>query len=142
MNEVLPMTFDESKKELKSYQLMERTINQLESWIADKKESANKLTSVITAEPRGSPKQQDGMAEKLTTTLDIEAETQERIKQMKEKQRIILNKVLKIEEPYQNVLFSIYIVGTTVEASSSIVGYCRTETYKKRDKGIEMYAKI
>ena len=136
------MTFDEAKKELKSYQAMERTINQLESWIADNKESSNKLTSVISSEPRGSPKYQDGMAEKLTTTLDIEAETKERIDKMKIKQREILHKVLKIEQPYQNVLFSIYIVGNSVESSSSIVGYCRTETYKKRDKGIQMYAEI
>ena len=136
------MTFDEAKKELKSYMSMERTINQLESWIEDKKQNSNKLTSVISSEPRGSPKHQDGMAEKLTTVLDIEAETQERIKQMKEKQRDILNKVLTIEQPYQNVLFSIYIVGNTMESSSSIVGYCRTETYKKRDKGISMYANL
>ena len=136
------MEFNEAKKELQSYQSMERTINQLESWIADKKEKSNKLTSVISSEPRGSPKYQDGMAEKLSSTLDLEAETQERIKEMKEKQRHILNKVLKLEQPYQNVIFSIYIVGNTVEASADIVGYCRTQTYKKRDKGIEMYAKI
>ena len=90
---------EEVKKELKSYQLMERAINQLESWIADKKESANKLTLVITVRSRGLPK-------------------------------------------HQYVLFSVYIVGTTVKPSSSIVRYCRTETYKKRDKGIQMYAEM
>jgi len=134
------MEFHEAKKELQSYQSMERTINQLESWIEDKKQSTNKLTSTLSSEPRGSPKYHDGMAESLTKVLDIEAETQERIKEMKEKQRHILNKVLKIEQPYQNVLFSIYIVGNTVDEASEIVGYCRTQTYKKRDKGIEMYA--
>ncbi len=82
------------------------------------------------------------MAENLTKVLDIEAETQERINQMKIKQRDILNKVLKLEQPYQNVLFSIYIVGNSVDTSSSIVGYCRTQNYKKRDKGIEMYSEL
>ncbi len=136
------MEFNEAKKELQSYQSMERTITQLESWIEDKKQSTNKLTSTLSSEPRGSPKHQDGMVEKLTKVLDEEAELKPRIIEMKNKQKEILQKILTIEQPIQNILFSIYIVGNTIEETMDIVGYGRSETYRKRDKGIELYSRI
>ena len=136
------MEFNEAKKELQSYQSMERTITQLESWIEDKKQSTNKLTSTLSSEPRGSPKHQDGMVEKLTKVLDEEAELKPRIIEMKNKQKEILQKILTIEQPIQNILFSIYIVGNTIEETMDIVGYGRSETYRKRDKGIELYSRM
>lgn len=136
------MEFNEAKKELQSYQSMERTITQLESWIEDKKQSTNKLTSTLSSEPRGSPNHQDGMVEKLTKVLDEEAELKPRIIEMKNKQKEILQKILTIEQPIQNILFSIYIVGNTIEETMDIVGYGRSETYRKRDKGIELYSRI
>lgn len=136
------MTYAEAKKELKSYQAMEQSINQMQLWINDKKTSSNKLTSTLTLLPKGSPIHQDKMAEKLSMAIDIEAELQLHIEKMKIKQKEILQKVLKLEYPYQNIIFNIYIVGNTIEASTSIVGFSRTETYRKRDKGIELYSQI
>ena len=134
------MEFNEAKKELESYNAMEMTITQLESWIDDKKQKANKLSATLSSEPKSSSKQPDMMAEKLTTVLGLESDITERINHMKSKQEAILNKLLKVEQPYQNVFFSIYIVGNTMEEASFNVGYSRTQIYKKRDKGVEMYA--
>lgn len=136
------MELNEAKKELKSYISMEVAIEQMQSWIEQKKQSSNKLTSIISSQPRGSPIFQDNMAEKLSNVLDIEAVIKEQIIKMKTKQKEILQKILKLEQPYQNVLFSIYIVGNTIDSSASIVGLSRAEIYRKKDKGIEMYAEL
>ena len=136
------MEFEEAKKELKSYQSMEKAIEQMQAWVDDKKYNSNKLTSTISSQPRGSPIHQDGMAENISKAIDLESDVQERINEMKLKQKEILRKVLQLEQPFQNVIFSIYIVGNTIDASASIVGFSRIETYRKRDKAIELYMQI
>lgn len=70
------MTYSEAKKELKSYQAMEQSINQMQLWINDKKINSNKLTSTLTLLSKSSPVHQDNMAEKLSNAIDIETELQ------------------------------------------------------------------
>ncbi len=142
MYEVVLLNFDEAKKELKSYVSMEKSISQMQKLVDDKKESANKLTSTLSGEPKGTSKVQDGMAEKLVQALDIEAELEIKIADMKNKQKEILHKVLLIEQPLQNILFSIYIAGNTVTDACSILGYSRSEMYRKIDKGIGIYSSL
>ena len=116
------MEFDEAKKELKSYLNIEKAITQMQLWIDDKKANSNKLTSTLSAEPKGSPIYQDTMAEKLTDIIDLEADIQVKINEMRLEQKRILNKILRLDVKYQNILFCIYVAGNTIESTASIIG--------------------
>ena len=106
---------DRTKDELKEYKVMEKAIMQLEQWIKERK-THQRL-------------EQD----------EVEEETRKIINEFKEKQKAIRNKILKLKQPYQNILFSVYVFGNTIEKTGFDIGYCNTQTYKLLKKAIEMY---
>lgn len=136
------MNIHEAKKELKSYLMMEYSKQELQEWIDTRKYDSNKLTSSFSPEPKGSPKYQDQMAEKLSTAIDTESKIKVDIEQMNEKQEKIIEKIMNLEKPYQTLLFSVYIRGRTIEKAGLCINYSRSQAYRIRDKAIELYARI
>ena len=69
----------------------------------------------------GSPKVVDTNIESLVQILDDTNEVEKYIKDLKEKQIIIENKIDKIEQPYRNILYFRYIKGYNLtEVSNEI----------------------
>lgn len=136
------MNIHEAKKELKSYLMMEYSKYELQEWIDSRKYDSNKLASSFSSEPKGSPKCQDQMAERLSKAIDTESKIKIDIEQMNKKQEMIIEKIMSLEKPYQTLLFSVYIKGRTIEKAGHRINYSRSQTFRIKDKAIEMYAKI
>lgn len=136
------MTTDEARKELESYKKIERIIDQRRAWIRDRKSTVSKLTATLSAEPKGTRKHNDTMAESLTSILDIEAETELQIRELEVKKKVIFNKVMKLDSPYQEVLFNNFIMGDTVESTALAIGYSRMQTFRIKAKALELYANL
>lgn len=69
------------------------------------------------------------------------AEAEEMIRQLQSKNHKIFIKVMSLKQPYQRILFYHYICGNTVDETAYKIGYCRTQTYKLKNKGVEEYAR-
>ena len=136
------MTIDEAKKELESYKKLERIIDQRRAWIKDRKSTVSKLTATLSAEPKGTRKHNDTMAENLTDILDVEEITELQIRELEVKKKVIYNKVMKLESPYQEILFNNFIIGDTVESSGLAIGYSRMQSFRIKSKAIELYARL
>jgi len=135
------MNLTEAKKELKSYLDMEYSKKELQEWI-DSKKYDNKITASLSGMPKGTPEYPDQMAEKLSKVLDTESKIKLQIEEMNQKQAIIFDKIMSLEKPYQTILFSIYIQGKTIEKSGLVINYSKSQTYRIKDKAIEMYANV
>ena len=136
------MTIDEARKELESYKKIERIIDQRRAWIRDRKSTVSKLTATLSSEPKGTRKLSYTMAESLTSILDIEAETELQIRELEVKKKVIFNKVMKLDSPYQEVLFNNFIMGDTVESTALAIGYSRMQTFRIKSKALELYADL
>lgn len=136
------MTIDEAKKELESYKRFERIIDQRRAWIKDRKSTVSKLTATLSSEPKGTRKHNDTMAENLTDILDVEEVTELQIRELEVKKKVIYNKVMKLESPYQEILFNNFIIGDTVESTAISMGYSRMQTFRIKSKALELYANL
>ena len=136
------MTIEEAKNELESYKNIERIIDQRRAWIKDRKSTVSKLTATLSAEPKGTRKHNDTMAESLTSILDIEETTELQIRELEVKKKVIYNKVMRLENPYQEILFNNFIIGDTVESTAISMGYSRMQTFRIKSKALELYANL
>ncbi len=130
-----------AKKELKSFKTIERMIDQHSSWINDRKLSANKVTASLSNEPKGMRKHNDAMAENLVKVLDVEEESEAMIRELELKKKLIYNKIMRLEQPYQDILFNIYIIGRTTESCANVIGYSLQHTWKLKSDAVKLYAK-
>ena len=50
--------------------------------------------------------------------------------------------MLLIEQPYQDILFNLYILGNSIEITAEMIHYSKSHTDRLKKKAIEMYAEI
>lgn len=136
------MNVNEAKRELGNYLKYENTIETRRKWLEEKKLESNRLSPTLSDMPKRSRKENDTMAEKLSETLDIEADTEKYLKTLEEKNKAVYKKVLLIEQPYQDILFNLYILGNSIEITAEMIHYSKSHTDRLKKKAIEMYAKI
>ncbi len=136
------MNVNEAKRELGNYLKYANTIETRRKWLEEKKLESNRLSPTLSDMPKGSRKENDTMAEKLSETLDIEADTEKYLKTLEEKNKAVYKKVLLIEQPYQDILFNLYILGNSIEITAEMIHYSKSHTDRLKKKAIEMYAEI
>lgn len=112
-----------NREELKKYKYREEWIKDRIEYIEGYKETINKLVATISDMPNGSREVQDGMAEKIAKLVDYSREVLEDIDKQKEKQKAILEQIEKIEYPYSNILFKVYVLGKTLIKVADEMGY-------------------
>ena len=49
---------------------------------------------------------------------------------------------MKLDSPYQEVLFNNFIMGDTVESTAISIGYSRMQTFRIKAKSLELYANL
>lgn len=136
------MEISEAIKELKSYKRLEQAIDQSRTWIAERKSTVSKVTSTLSLEGKGSKKHNDTMAEQLAKVLDVEAEEEIRIREMEVRKKVIYSKILKVEQPYQNILFNLYIIGRTYEETEMAINYSKAHIDRMRKEAVKLYSAI
>lgn len=112
-----------NREDLKDYKYTQMWIKDQTEYIETQKETINRLNSIISDMPRGSKVAYDTEAEKLSELMDKFDELMNTIIEEKKKQERIVEKVNKIEFPYRNILYKVYIQGKSLVTVASEMNY-------------------
>lgn len=112
-----------NREDLKNYKYTQMWIKDQTEYIEAQKETINRLNSIISDMPRGSKVAYDTEAEKLSELMDKFDELMNIIIEEKRKQERIVEKVNKIEFPYRNILYKVYIQGKSLVTVASEMNY-------------------
>ena len=112
-----------NRKDLKDYKYTQDWIKDQEEYIQNQMETVNRLNSILSDMPKGSRVVYDNEAEKLTSLMDKFNELMDIVIREKEKQKNIIENINKIDFPYRNILFKVYIQGKTLVTVASEMNY-------------------
>lgn len=111
------------KEDLKKYTYIQTWIKDRIEYLEEYKENVNKLTVTVMDVPSYNKSIKDKMAERITMLMDFADELTKNIKEQEFKKKEILNQLDKLEQPYQNILFKIYIQGKSLVQVSDELSY-------------------
>ena len=110
-----------SKQELKDYIYNKKWIEERIEDIKERRNLLDRITTTLSDMPKGTSKIMDIQAENLAKILDMTTDLEKYIKDLKEKQTKIEDKIDKIEQPFRNILYFRYIKGYNLtEVSNEI----------------------
>lgn len=112
-----------NREDLKNYKYNQIWIKDQTEYIETQKETINRLNSVLSDMPKGSRQVYDSEAENLTKLMDMFNELMQKIIEQKELQNKIVEQVNKIEFPYRNILYKVYIQGKSLVTVASEMNY-------------------
>ena len=100
-----------NRKDLKDYKYNQEWIKGRLEYIEEYRSTINKLTTVLSDLPKGSRTIYDNEAEKIAKLQDTLDELYNYITKQQEKQKVILEQLNKLEQPYKTILELHYING-------------------------------
>lgn len=112
-----------NRENLKNYKYNQIWIKDQTEYIETQKETINRLNSVLSDMPKGSRQVYDNEAENLAKLMDMFNELMQKIMKEKELQNRIVEQVNKIEFPYRNILYKVYIQGKSLVKVASEMNY-------------------
>ena len=112
-----------NRKDLKDYRYTQDWIKDQEEYIQSQMETVNRLNSILSDMPKGSRVVYDNEVEKLAKLMDKFNELMDIVIEEKEKQKQIIESINKIDFPYRNILFKVYIQGKTLVTVASEMNY-------------------
>lgn len=128
-----------TREDLKTYKYNQEFIKDKLEYIEEQKATLYKITATINDMPVGSRKVEDSMAEKLAKLMDSFNELLDKINKMQEKQIEIENQLLKVEQPYRNILEKIYIQGKSLVKVADEMGYSYREICRKHGIALKKF---
>lgn len=120
-----------NREDLKNYKYNQIWIKDQTEYIETQKETINRLNSILSDMPKGSRVVYDNEAEKLTSLMDKFNELMDIVIEEKEKQKAIIENINKIDFPYRNILFKVYIQGKTLVTVASEMHYSYRDLCRK-----------
>lgn len=133
---------NKNKQELKDYIYNKKWIEERLEDIKERRTLLDKITTTLSDMPKGTPKVQDTNIESLVEIMDDTTEIEKYIKDLKERQIKIENKIDKIEQPYRNILYFRYIKGYNLTEVSGEIGEEYDYTRKLHGIALIKYARI
>ena len=112
-----------NREDLKNYKYVQIWIKDQTEYIETQKETINRLNSVLSDMPKGSRQVYDNEADNLAKLMDMFNELMQKIIKEKELQNKIVEQVNKIEFPYRNILYKVYIQGKSLVTVASEMNY-------------------
>ena len=140
--EELKKDLNKSKQELKDYIYNKKWIEERLEDILERRSLLDKITNTLSDMPKGSKKVYDTNVDSLVQILDDTAEVEKYIKDLKQKQIAIENKIDKIEQPYRNILYFRYIKGYNLTEVSNEIDEEYDYTRKLHGIALIKYAEI
>ena len=131
-----------TREDLKKYKYDQKWIKGRLEYIEEYKTSITNITSVISDMPKGSPNVQDSMAEKVAILLDNVNELLERIVKEQDKQKLILEQLDKVEQPYKLMLEKEYIQGKTLVVVASEMNYSYERIKHMKGQALNLFDKL
>ena len=130
-----------NRKNLFEYKDNKEWVDKRKAKIEEEYEGIQKMIATYGDQPRGSSSVQDRLAENLAILLDKKKETLDFAIKLEQDLINIDNALLKIEQPYRNILTDVYIEGKTLVTVANDMNYnykymCRQhgEALKKYDE--------
>ena len=112
-----------NREDLKKYKYNQIWIKDQTEYIETQKETINRLNSILSDMPRGSKQVYDSEAEKLAKLMDQFNDLMDHVIEEKEKQKKIVEIINRIEFPYRNILFKVYIQGKSLVKTADEMNY-------------------
>lgn len=112
-----------NREDLKQYTHIQEWIKDRIEYLEEYKDNINRLTAVTSLVTNGNTVSTDRMAEKLSNLMDFRDELMQKIKEQEERKNKILAYLEKMEQPYQNMLFKIYIQGKSLVEVADELAY-------------------
>lgn len=131
-----------NREDLKDYKYNQKWIKDRLEYIEEYKTSIEKITSVISDMPKGSKQVQDSMAEKVAVLLDNINELFAKIIEEQEKQKMILERLNKVEQPYKLILEKEYIQGKPLVIVAGEMGYSYRDMCRKNGIALRKFEEI
>lgn len=131
-----------NRKDLKDYKYTQDWIKDQEEYIQNQMETVNRLNSILSDMPKGSRTVYDNEAEKLASLMDKFNELMDIVIREKEKQRKIVEIINKIDFPYRNILFKVYIQGKSLVTVASEMHYSYVQLCRKHGIALNKFDEI
>lgn len=112
-----------NREDLKQYTHIQEWIKDRIEYLEEYKDNINRLTAVTSLVTSGNTVSTDRMAEKLSNLMDFRDELMQKIKEQEERKNKILAYLEEMEQPYQNMLFKIYIQGKSLVEVADELAY-------------------
>lgn len=136
------MTIEECKEELKAYIYDKTFIEERMQDIEERKVLLEKITATITDTPGATSIVQDKVAEGIANIMDLTADLEKLIEELKEKQIKIENKIDKLEQPYKNILYMMYIKGNSLVTVASNMNYSYVHMCREHGNALRKYSEL
>jgi hypothetical protein len=125
-----------NRENLKEYKHNQQWIKGRLEYIEEYKTNITNITAALSDMPNGSKQVQDNMAEKLSILIDTINELLEKVVEESKKQKMILEQLDKLGQPYKLILDSVYIKGKSLVKTASEIGY--NYEYMRKMNGIAL----
>ena len=131
-----------NRKDLKDYKYTQDWIKDQEEYIQNQMETVNRLNSILSDMPKGSRTVYDNEAEKLASLMDKFNELMDIVIEEKEKQKAIIENINKIDFPYRNILFKVYIQEKSLVTVASEMHYSYVQLCRKHGIALNKFDEI
>ena len=131
-----------TRENLKNYKYNQIWIKDQTEYIEAQKETINRLNSILSDMPKSSRDVNDTEAEKLTELMDQFNQLMQIIIKEKEKQNEIVERINRIEFPYRNILFKVYIQGKSLVTVASEMNYSYRDLCRKHGIALNKFDEI
>ena len=133
---------EKAKQELKDYIYEKKWINERLEDIKERRSLLDNITSTLSDMTKGSKQVYDSQSENLARILDLTNDLEKYLKELKEKQIVIENKIDRIGQPYKNILYFRYIKGYNLTEVSAEIDEEYDYTRKLHGTALIKYAKV
>ena len=130
------------KRELKDYIYNKKWVEERLEDIKERRSMLDKITTTLSDMPKGSSKVTDRIMENLVKILDDTKEIEKYVRDLREKQIKIENKIDMLEQPYKNILYFRYIKGYNLTEVSGEIEEEYDYTRKLHGIALIKYAEI
>ena len=131
-----------NRQDLKDYKYTQDWIKDQEEYIQNQMETVNRLNSILSDIPKGSRTVYDNEAEKITSLIDKFNELMDIVIKEKEKQKAIIESINKVEFPYRNILFKVYIQGKSLVTVASEMNYSYVQLCRKHGIALNKFDEL
>lgn len=112
-----------TREDLKKYKYNQKWIEGRLEYIENYKSNITNTSKILSDMPTGSRKTQDNFAEKIAILLDTIDDLLKKITIENKKQKLILEQLDKVEQPYKLILEKVYIQGKSLVTVASEMNY-------------------
>ena len=131
-----------NRERLKNYLYTEDWIERRIKQIEAEKETISRLNAFISDMPKGNRKIYDQEAENLVKLEDSLRELMEKVIELRKEQKEVTDAIEKLDFPYKNILFRVYINGDKLVKIANDLNYSYRDICRKHGIALKKYEEL